>query len=497
MRTSQDGQDALVGWPAIALALLVAAFMALSLLVTATGTARFAASMGYDAIVGYAVGAIFDIAKGVLPAGLLALLARRALGSAVLLGVAWICLLIFSCLATHATVTTAISAIDRTGTWKMELRDNTKVELASIEQQLATLSRPTPPRPATTVQEALAAERVPPSVWHDSQECSRLRESAYFAKACSQVVQLRRELAAAQDYERLASRSAELRKGLAEAPIVATSDPLPAAFSATLGRVVPLGGTEGVALLLTIVVEIMSSFGLAGVAALYRTWGKHGRAGRTAEGSLTAGPRKGVRREGYLHSTQLASLHPVQKQTLPIPSQRVALVERQTLPEPSLNAAPRTLPKPSLSAVAIGSQTLPDPPSPRAVAVAIQTLPEPSPEAAAIGCIGGREDASGDTSRAPSNILSWRHSTPEGGSSRRGMATVASHVPVFVQQRLRMAKGMSVAAADLRAAYETWCAEHGHVPLSWPRLAAELKTLGSNKWKSSGVMRYRDLRLVT
>ena len=46
--------------------------MALSLCVTATGTARFA-SMGYDANVGYAVGAIFDIAKGVLPMGLPAL----------------------------------------------------------------------------------------------------------------------------------------------------------------------------------------------------------------------------------------------------------------------------------------------------------------------------------------------------------------------------------------------------------------------------------------
>ena len=46
--------------------------MVLSLLVTATGTARFAVSMGYDASVGYAVGAIFDIAKGILPRGVLA-----------------------------------------------------------------------------------------------------------------------------------------------------------------------------------------------------------------------------------------------------------------------------------------------------------------------------------------------------------------------------------------------------------------------------------------
>jgi hypothetical protein len=66
------------------------------------------------------------------------------------------------------------------------------------------------------------------------------------------VVQLRRELAAALDYERLSVHAADLRKRLAEAPIVATSDPLPAVFSSTLGRVLPIGGAEGVAMLVTL-----------------------------------------------------------------------------------------------------------------------------------------------------------------------------------------------------------------------------------------------------
>src|SRR5262249_5213595 len=134
-------------------------------------------------------------------------------------------------------------------------RANSKSELASLEQQLATLTRPTLPRPAKTVREALDAERVPPSVWRDSQACKAIQE-AHFAKACAQVALLRRELAAAQDFERLSARGTELRGRLAEAPIVATSDALPAAFSATLGRVLPLGGTGGVALLLTMVVEL-------------------------------------------------------------------------------------------------------------------------------------------------------------------------------------------------------------------------------------------------
>jgi hypothetical protein len=192
----------------------------------------------------------------------------------------------------------SVGAIERSGTWKMEVRGNTKTELASLEQQLAALSRPAPPRPAKTVREALAAERVPAGVWQDSQECKAIQESAHFAKACAQVVQLRRELAAAQDYERLSQRAIELRRGLAEAPIVATSDPLPAAFSATLGRVLPLGGAEGVALLITMVVELMSCCGLAGLSALCKGRDQAGR-GTRASISLSAVVPASPGREAY------------------------------------------------------------------------------------------------------------------------------------------------------------------------------------------------------
>ena len=102
----QHREDHSIGRPTIAgLGVMVVAFMVLSLAVTATGTARFAVGMGYDATVVYAVGAIFDLAKGLLPIALLALWSRRAVGTAGLLGIAWICLVTFSCLATHATVT--------------------------------------------------------------------------------------------------------------------------------------------------------------------------------------------------------------------------------------------------------------------------------------------------------------------------------------------------------------------------------------------------------
>ena len=182
---------------------------------------------------------------------------RDARGRALAIGAAWLFGVVFSCLATHATVATAISSIERTGTWKMEVRTNAKTELASIEQQLAALSRPASPRPVKTVREALASASVPTAIWKDSQECAEIQGSAYFARACSQVVQLRRELAASEDYERLTVRAGEIRKALAEAPILATADPLPMTFSATFGRFLPIGGMDGVALLLTALLELI------------------------------------------------------------------------------------------------------------------------------------------------------------------------------------------------------------------------------------------------
>jgi hypothetical protein len=371
--------------------------------VTATGTSRFAVAMGYDAWIGYVVGATFELAKEVLPVVWFALLAQRAFATAGLLGLAWICLVTFSCLATHATVGTAISSIELTGTWKMEVRGNTKAELAGIELQLAALSRPAPPRPVKTVQGALAGASVPAGIWKDSQECANIQDSPYFMKACAQVVQLRKELAAARDYERLSTRANELRHGMAEAPIVATADPLPAAFSATVGRVLPLGGTEGVALLLTVVVELMSCCGLAGVAALYRSREQHEGGGATpAIGSLTgAGSEAGQ-----------SEREPPCQPRMP------------TLPKPSLGARKR-----SLRAVASGG-----------------------------GRVQGSE--SRDPNDAPSNILPMRPRPPSESLPGEGApttTTLPSHVSDFVQQRLTRAAGMSLAAKELRGVYEAWC----------------------------------------
>jgi hypothetical protein len=88
---------------------------------------------------------------------------------------------------------------------------------------------------------------------------------------------------------------------------------------------------------------------------------------------------------------------------------------------------------------------------------------------------------------------------PEGASlTPRGRIPefkIDSHTPDFVRERLETSDGSSLAAGELRAAYETWCATHNQTPLG-AQVAAELKALGCAKWKSCGLIRYRDLQLA-
>ena len=71
-----------------------------------------------------------------------------------------------------------------------------------------------------------------------------------------------------------------------------------------------------------------------------------------------------------------------------------------------------------------------------------------------------------------------------------------SHVAAFAAECLVQVPGESLAAADIRSAYKAWCAANGHEPLSQQKLSAELLRLGCSKWKSCGLIRYRDLQLV-
>jgi hypothetical protein len=535
---------------------VVFAFAALSLAITATGAARFAAAMGYSRTLGYVVGAIFDFAKEVLPVGIPSLCKRRALVISPITGLAWICLVAFSVLATHATITTAITAIERSGAWKMELRGNAEDELHSVKQQLDALSRPTPPRPVKTVRAALAATRVPPGIWKDSHECETIQESVYFAKACAQVVQLRTELTMAEDYERLSARANELRKNIADTPIIAASDPLPAAFEATLGRLLPVNGTEGVASLLTMVIEILSCSGLAGLKRL----------------CISGDQTKAAGREDVCSPSVVRDEPGREERGVPGPAVREHVCSpsvvgdepgsrQRDIPEPAKSGLPSSSPSPAAADYSrppnrareerAGSSSYvvpmrPAPSSPQRSHAAPQgmeggsagredvcspsmvrddsgreqrdikkILPEPvksvlpstSLKSPAAGQSKPRSRTSEERAGSSSNIIPIR-ATPssprsdpaleaaKGGSAGSPPCTVGSHIPAFVQDRLRRTPGPSVGATDIRDAYLTWCAKHGYTPLSWQKLAAELAAKGFTKLKSCGRIRYRDLLLV-
>jgi hypothetical protein len=416
--------------------------MALSLAVTATGTARFASALGYPALTGYTVGAVFDVAKAVLPVALLVFLTRRAFMSFAVMGVAWLGLVTYSSLATHATVGMAIGSIERTGAWKMEGRANIKAELATLKQRLGALADPKMPRPAATVREALTGEKVPPGVWRRSQECLNIRRSAYFQKACAQVLKLRHELAAAENYAQLDARAMQLRETLAAAPPVATSDALPEAFAVTIGRLVPLKGRIGVALLLTLVIEIMSCFGFAGLRAL----------------------REGHRRDDVRTRRQTP-----QGNTFQTPFGGPG-GHAQLIPDGPLGGIPQS----SLSGAGVATSR-----------------------------VTGRDRRRGRRSNVvPMVSASLRkpHAREAANISSRSAGKsvylVGSHVRSFVRDCLQHADGISVGASDLRAAYEGWCAIQGKVPLSQQKLGVALKALGYTKWKSCGLIRYRDVQLV-
>jgi hypothetical protein len=320
----------------------------------------------------------------------------------------------------------------------MEGRTNIKAELANVEQQLAALSQPKPPRPAETVREALGAASVPANVWKYSQESASIRDSRYFERVCAVVVALRQELAAAEDYQQLDVRARELRRALATAPLVAISDPLPESFAATIGRIVPLDGRAGVALLLTLVIEIMSCFGLAALRVL----------------------REEQRRE--------------------------------TVP-PEVSQRPKA--KTPAREPRVSPQGKPP-----------QLVPQSSLRAARIGERAGRGAISTDQAEPPSNLLVLTPASREplhkdvrrsaARSSGSSISLVGSHILEFARARLRSVAGTSLSASNLRATYEAWCAEHAHEPLSQQKLGAELRRLGFVKWKSCGLIHYRDLQLA-
>ena len=235
-------------------------------------------------------------------------------------------------------------------------------------------------------------------------------------------------MAAAKDYEQLDVRATELRQVLAGTPLVATSDSLPEAFAATLGRLTPLDGRVGVAILLTVVIEIMSCFGLAALRALAEESGSL----RNHQNFLLP---DGVRNDAYVSA---GAGSPENHKLLPQGAEDV----------------------PSNSSLTHIKQDF------------------------LTNCVQGR-----NLPREPSsNVFQLPTKTTKGGGSREESLKPAmssetvvhlagSHVAAFVADCLVTVLGASLATADIRMAYEAWCVANGHEPLSQQKLSAELLRL--------------------
>jgi hypothetical protein len=230
---------------------------------------------------------------------------------------------------------------------------------------------------------------------------------------------------------------------------MATSDPLPEAFAATIGQLLRLDGRVGVAALLTFVVEIMSCFGFAALRALKREQGRDSR-------SRDEGAARLEIDQGY----------PSGRMGRELPS------AGEMAPPSSLRNVPQTSKEAGIHDV-------------RSVLKA--TL---------------REEAEPSSNVVPMSIARGRKNLPTESRCGRSRSTAADIVDVgaqvaeFARVRLHSMAGASLRASELRAAYEAWCAAHGHEPVSQQRLGAELTGLGLARRKSCGFVRYRDVQLA-
>ena len=128
-----------------------------------------------------------------------------------------------------------------------------------------------------------------------------------------------------------------------------------------------------------------------------------------------------------------------------------------------------------------------------------QIVPQSSPRAASTGAPTRGQGTSKGRAEPPSNVLPMRAARPvseKGRSSGALESSSATHVSDFAHACLRSTNGISIRACDLRSRYNQWCAERGLNPLSQQKLGAELARLGFAKWKSCGLIRYRDVQLA-
>jgi hypothetical protein len=167
-----------------------------------------------------------------------------------------------SLLAAHSTTYTLLAAADHSAAKNVETRANLVAAWNRNNERLDAFAKPLP-RPVNTVEKDLDWAH---SVLRPALDCTRPPDEG--SRACRKVVELRREMAAAADYERLIREEQELREKLTGLDIESPNDAMPKAYEATIGRLTEMDGKNGIALMVTLILALTSAFAPFGLDLL-------------------------------------------------------------------------------------------------------------------------------------------------------------------------------------------------------------------------------------
>ena len=137
-----------------------------------------------------------------------------------------------------------------------EVQRDWRTTVHRAEKQIETLGEY---RPSSIIRAEISSLAVPPAIWSRSKHCQDVTLPETFA-ACARVLQLRRELAAAEVGEQLEAHMQSGRQHLVASP--STVDPQAAALAQLVG-VDEASVRTNLALLLAGIVELASSLGFA------------------------------------------------------------------------------------------------------------------------------------------------------------------------------------------------------------------------------------------
>jgi hypothetical protein len=263
----------------VLLASPILCLMLASLGLAAIGAARYAAGLtesgAIPAWLPYIFGGAVDLLKVTMFAagfGGIGLRARPGLRVACL--VLATLSLVVSVTVQHSSLTHSLQEIERRATHKSETRSDLRTELQEVEARAAAIKAERRPRSPSVIAWDIKTVVIPAGARRNSEDCTTPGD-AYTRKACTPLLELRKELDEAEELGRLEPRAEKLRKQLADAQIVASRDPASTSFELLIGTflaktgVKEIDGTVGFPALMMLLLEMVSASGFYIIGEMY------------------------------------------------------------------------------------------------------------------------------------------------------------------------------------------------------------------------------------